>query len=291
MNTCIRYNSDRVHTLCPTTYWYAPPEMLAGVTSYTQSVDIWSLGMTLLEVFSFDPFVSCCTSHKTEQQKTTILTQIMNKVGYINNNIIPGIVDSDIFRNAFKRASPSHLCHIPDVPERYTLRCMLQIKPEARSFNRVPLIDPPPPQASIRLSGYSSTQDRELVAVILAKNCIEMRLSKRTLENAIEIMDDCTYRERIPSDKLGIVGASALYIAHLLCEADEWDESAFIFSGPPRLFKPYTQTMLIQRIRLTMEACDYKFHNEVSVTASEFVIYLWRVGTEIINSDISISNK
>ena len=291
MNTCIRYNSDRVHTLCPTTYWYAPPEMLAGITSYTQSVDIWSLGMTLLEVFSFSPLVSCCINQKAEQQKTTILTQIMNKIGCINNNIIPGIVESDIFRNAFRRASPSYVCNIPDVPEKYTLRCMLQIKPEARSFNRVHLIDPPPPQASVRLSGYGSTHDRELVAVILAKNCIEMRLSKNTLENAIEIMDDCTYRECIPTEKLGIVGASALYLAHLLCEADEWDETAFVFSSLPRLFKPYTRAMLIERIRLTMETCDYKMHHEISVTASEFVIYIWQVGTEMINSDMSISNK
>ena len=284
MNTCNRYISDRRHTVCPTTYCYAPPEMLAGITSYTQSVDIWSLGMSLLEVFSFSPYVSCHTFQKSEQQKMMVLTQIMNKIGSITNNIIPGIVDSEIFRNAFKRASPAYSCTLPDVPGGYTLRCMLQIKPEARSFNRCFLVGSPPPQSFARPSGYSSLKDRELVTVVLAKNCIEMNLSRRTLEVAVDIMDDCTYRERVPEGKLGITAASALYLAHLLCESDEWDVSAFLFTGPPRLFKPYTEAGLIERVRLTLETCDYKLYNDTSVSSSEFILYVWNLGTEMLKS-------
>lgn len=284
MNTCTRYMSDRKHTMCPTTYRYAPPEMLAGILNYTQSVDIWSLGMTLLEVFSSSPFISCCNKQDSTRQRTTLLTQILNKLGCITTTMIPGIVGSDIFRDAHRRASPSRVCDIPDVPGKYTLQCMLQISPEARSFNRVVLIEPPPITASIRLSGYASMRDREIVAMILAQNCIEMQFVIHTLEVAIEIMDDCTHRERVPPGNLGMVAASALYLAHILCEAEEFDESSFVFTGPPRLFTSYTEQALAERVRITLKTCEYNLYNDISVSASEFALYIWSAANEMINS-------
>ena len=51
-NTAGLYIEGRLHTLLPTTHNYAAPEMLLGSQTYDRSVDVWSLGVTLMEVQS-----------------------------------------------------------------------------------------------------------------------------------------------------------------------------------------------------------------------------------------------
>ena len=68
-NTAALYIPGRNHTLCPTTHWYAAPEMLLGSVTYDTSVDTWSLGVTLFELASGQYLFPCNSKEAVDTAK------------------------------------------------------------------------------------------------------------------------------------------------------------------------------------------------------------------------------
>ncbi|AFN84065.1 cyclin-dependent protein kinase 9-like protein kinase [Encephalitozoon romaleae SJ-2008] len=84
------------------TLWYRPPEILLGSSSYTYSVDVWSLGCILTEMY---------LGHMIFQGSTEILQleMIIHACGSINESTYPGVQNLPGFRNFRLPQSPRRI--------------------------------------------------------------------------------------------------------------------------------------------------------------------------------------
>ncbi|GAT27267.1 serine/threonine-protein kinase Pef1 [Aspergillus luchuensis] len=110
------------------TLWYRPPDVLLGSRTYNTSIDIWSVGCIMAEMYTGSALFAGTTN--AEQ-----LLKIFDIMGTPTELTWPGVSQLPEYRNDFPSRSPQSLQQIipsldpvgVDLLER-----MLQLRPEAR---------------------------------------------------------------------------------------------------------------------------------------------------------------
>ncbi|EHA26466.1 hypothetical protein ASPNIDRAFT_36108 [Aspergillus niger ATCC 1015] len=117
-----KFSSDVV------TLWYRPPDVLLGSRTYTTSIDIWSVGCIMAEIYTGSALFTGTTN--ADQ-----LLKIFNIMGTPTELTWPGVSQLPEYRNDFPPCSPQSLQQlIPslDPVGIDLLGRMLQLCPEAR---------------------------------------------------------------------------------------------------------------------------------------------------------------
>ncbi|KAI6189604.1 Cyclin-dependent kinase 12 [Aphelenchoides bicaudatus] len=91
-------NNDRLYTNRVITLWYRPPELLLGEEKYGPSVDIWSAGCILGELFTKKPIFQ---GHNEQQQ----LEQITQCCGVPTAEVWPDVINLPIFSQIHFRSN------------------------------------------------------------------------------------------------------------------------------------------------------------------------------------------
>ncbi|OJJ74934.1 hypothetical protein ASPBRDRAFT_467183 [Aspergillus brasiliensis CBS 101740] len=110
------------------TLWYRPPDVLLGSRTYTTSIDIWSVGCIMAEMYTGSALFAGTTN--AEQ-----LLKIFHIMGTPTEDTWPGVSQLPEYRNDFPPSSPQSLQQfIPSLDPVGVdlLERMLQLRPEAR---------------------------------------------------------------------------------------------------------------------------------------------------------------
>ncbi|PWY73895.1 negative regulator of the PHO system [Aspergillus sclerotioniger CBS 115572] len=110
------------------TLWYRPPDVLLGSRTYSTSIDIWSVGCIMAEMYTRTPLFAGTTN---EDQ----LLKIFHIMGTPTELSWPGVSQLPEYRNTVPPCSPQSLqSFIPSIDPLGVdlLGRMLQLPPEAR---------------------------------------------------------------------------------------------------------------------------------------------------------------
>ncbi|EFW99344.1 negative regulator of the pho system protein [Grosmannia clavigera kw1407] len=111
------------------TLWYRAPDVLLGSRTYNTSIDIWSAGCIMAEMFTGRPLFPGTTN---EDQ----IVRIFRIMGTPTEHTWPGISQFPEYKPTFQRYAPQDLHHIlPQIDPSGIdlLQRMLQLRPELRT--------------------------------------------------------------------------------------------------------------------------------------------------------------
>lgn len=110
------------------TLWYRAPDVLLGSRQYNTSIDIWSAGCIMAEMFTGRPLFPG-TANEDQLQK------IFRLMGTPSENTWPGVSAFPEYKHNFQRYPTAELRHIlPQIDQvgLSLLNAMLQLRPENR---------------------------------------------------------------------------------------------------------------------------------------------------------------
>ncbi|KAL4922325.1 kinase-like domain-containing protein [Aspergillus aurantiobrunneus] len=110
------------------TLWYRAPDVLLGSRTYNTSIDVWSIGCIITEMFT-----GCALFPGTTNEDQ--LQRIFRVMGTPNERIWPGISQFPEYKSNFPNYGPQDLRHVVprvDPLGLDLLRCMLRLQPDLR---------------------------------------------------------------------------------------------------------------------------------------------------------------
>ncbi|KAK9722914.1 negative regulator of the PHO system [Basidiobolus ranarum] len=110
------------------TLWYRAPDVLLGSRNYTTTIDIWSAGCIMAEMFTGRPLFPGTTNDDQ-------LLKIFRLLGTPSEHTWPGVSQHPAFRNNFPYYPPQNLAHIFPNMDPFgidLLARMLQYQPHLR---------------------------------------------------------------------------------------------------------------------------------------------------------------
>lgn len=209
-----------------TTPLYRAPELLASKEYYDERVDIWSLGITLVEYFLSKPFTNPNTKTfmaANQDSNNAIIYQILDYLsdGWIFDQFINLEIDDHVsMKKIF--ASNMVIFQYQQIPPTIikTIENMLVINPNGRK------IDYPDVKICYNPDGLARGESKILltsyykIIQLLIKDAGILSLKPSTLICAVDILDRYLHNNDIEDEKLKLLAVTCLFIINKINEID-----------------------------------------------------------------------
>lgn len=183
-NTATAFFEGRRNTLCVTTMEYASPEMLADQDDYDQTVDYWSLAVSLLQMWDHHRFLF----HTGERKVVNVMDEIIRQIPYLGERAetLPLVVER---RKVVTPGSTIALPHNTPDKMRQFLRKHLRLE---RADRDDPTAEQTNPRALVfdskTASSWFSISDSEVVAAWTDQRYINWRMRNVLVEWLAEVL-------------------------------------------------------------------------------------------------------
>jgi serine/threonine protein kinase len=224
----------RLNTLEVTTLWYRAPEVLLGLMSYDQRLDVWAIGLMLLQLLSGSP--TCTGCNEWEQ-----LVAYFKLIGTPDETIWPGVGSLPNYSNAWP-TWPTREVDVNDTKLRCVVQRALTFDPARRADayelqerlsddedTRAPrrpcsskIVAGRAPSAPDESRGWNREGIKKSMRPILVEWMVEVtyrfKISARALHIAVALVDAYVARCLVATRELQMFGVASLWIA---CKLEE----------------------------------------------------------------------
>jgi cyclin-dependent kinase 7 len=274
-NTCIKYIPGRQNTICPTTHWYAPLEMLLGVKQYTQAVDLWSLGMTLLDIRTGRFNIS--TGAVSPFKYHILASKQFAAFGVPTENDWPGVTLLPDYYAVYRSRRDGYASiDLSTMDDHEIFTSMLQLNPLRRHFPIAQKNDSAQSAATTQLAGWNgdiTLTMRDILIEWLVEVSNAWKFHRQTTYQAVQIVD--SHLTQVPMARtrtqIQLIGISALYITHCLHEVVEHDRDQFVYLTD----NAYTRAQLDDCYDMILSANDFNCYIPVAQSIVEQVNKVW----------------